>query len=214
MASWIVHLRIAEALLERIDGLDPEYFAIGNIAPDSGIPDEKWENFDPPPEILHFRGEKDAQMKLADLEFFRQFIQPTLQDEPEKTQISFYWGYFFHLIVDNLWEELIDQPTRQRFAAEFEADPKFIWEVKRDWYGLDFEHVRSNPNSIFWEVFLDCEYMDDFLPFLPREAIRERTTYIKEFYQRTDQKLQEWYGIRPDKYRHGSFRTIKREKTG
>jgi len=45
MASWIVHLRIAELLLGMIDGLDAPYFAIGNIAPDSGIPDENWENF-------------------------------------------------------------------------------------------------------------------------------------------------------------------------
>ncbi len=200
MASWIVHLRIAEALLKKNNGFDAHYFAIGNIAPDSGIPDENWENFEPPPELLHFRGKENAQRKLADLKFYRQYIQPLQQEETELKQISFYWGYFFHLVTDNLWDEIIDQPTRRKFAAEFEADPKFIWEVKRDWYGLDFEHVQNNPNSIFWQVFLDCNYTQDFLPFLPREAIQERTTYIKEFYQRTDEQLKERYGIRPDKY--------------
>jgi len=33
-------------LVNRITGLDPAYFAVGNIAPDSGIPDENWEHFD------------------------------------------------------------------------------------------------------------------------------------------------------------------------
>jgi hypothetical protein len=45
MATWIAHLRLAENLLETIDGLEAASFALGNIAPDSGIPDEKWENF-------------------------------------------------------------------------------------------------------------------------------------------------------------------------
>jgi hypothetical protein len=43
MASWIVHLRIAENLLAKFPELDERQFAIGNIAPDSGWPDEKWE---------------------------------------------------------------------------------------------------------------------------------------------------------------------------
>jgi energy-converting hydrogenase Eha subunit F len=40
MATWIAHLRLAENLLEKIEGLDAAWFAIGSIAPDSGIPDE------------------------------------------------------------------------------------------------------------------------------------------------------------------------------
>ena len=55
MASWITHLRVAENLLSQIEGLESSLFAIGNIAPDSGIPDEKWEKFNPPPEVTHFR---------------------------------------------------------------------------------------------------------------------------------------------------------------
>lgn len=54
MATWIGHLRIAEHLLNEIEGLDESYFALGSLAPDSGVPDENWENFDPPSEITHF----------------------------------------------------------------------------------------------------------------------------------------------------------------
>ena len=72
MASWIVHLRIADRLLEHITGLDPAQFAIGNVAPDSGRPDEKWENFDPPGEVTHYQTPESAgKIKvIEDLRFY------------------------------------------------------------------------------------------------------------------------------------------------
>jgi hypothetical protein len=51
MATWIAHLRIAENLLGLFPGLDQAGFAVGSIAPDSGLPDEKWEKFTPPLEV-------------------------------------------------------------------------------------------------------------------------------------------------------------------
>ena len=55
MASWMVHLRIADRLLDRISGLSPVEFIMGNIAPDSGIPNEDWTAFKPSTKISHFR---------------------------------------------------------------------------------------------------------------------------------------------------------------
>ena len=40
MASWIIHLRIAENLLGWIPNLNAEKFALGSVAPDPGIFDE------------------------------------------------------------------------------------------------------------------------------------------------------------------------------
>ena len=37
MASWMVHLRIADRLLDSLPGLSAVDFVVGNIAPDSGI---------------------------------------------------------------------------------------------------------------------------------------------------------------------------------
>jgi len=202
MASWIVHLRLAERLLDYIKGLDGEYFAIGNIAPDSGIPDRDWEHFDPPAEILHFQSAEDNAWQIADLEFYRRYLMPIQRELLDAQRFSFMLGYFFHLVTDNLWSEQVGKPTMERFAEQFKADPKFIWEVKRDWYGLDFEHVRQNPDSIFWTVFLNCQFNQDFLDFLPKQALQIRIDYIKQFYQRTDDKLEAWYGRRPDIYLH------------
>jgi hypothetical protein len=203
MATWIVHLRLAERLIDRIEGLDPSYFAIGNIAPDSGIPDKNWEKFDPPAEVLHFQAVEGESWCIADLDFYRCYLLPLKGVPSDQLQFSFLLGYFFHLVTDNLWETLIGKPTRERFAPQFESDPKFVWQVKRDWYGLDFEHVLAHRNSLFWRVFLNCQYEHDYLDFLPPEAVQIRIDYIKEFYQRTDGKVQEWYGRRPGKYLTG-----------
>jgi hypothetical protein len=204
MASWIVHLRIAEVLLQMIDKLDAHYFAIGNIAPDSGIPDENWEKFDPPAHVLHFQSADAAKREIADLVFYRRYLASyftpgatTIEDE---RRFSFLLGYFFHLVTDNRWATEIGRPTQARFAAEFEADPKFIWQVKRDWYGLDFAYVRSHPGGIFWQTFLHCVYAADYLDFLPQNAVQQRIDYIQTFYQRTDEDVERWYIERPGLY--------------
>lgn len=191
MASWIVHLRIADKLLDHILGLDPAQFAIGNVAPDSGRPDENWENFDPPVEATHFQPSDSAgKIKvIEDLRFFREQMkdQVSLAEEPKR--FSFLLGYFFHLVTDNLWSERIARPTHERYRQEFERDAGFIWEVKKDWYGLDFTYVRTHPNSLFWTTFLNARYEQEFLEYFPPGAISEKLAYIREFYQRTDPEV-------------------------
>ncbi len=191
MATWIAHLRLAENLLDQIPGLDPGQFAIGSIAPDSGIPDEAWEKFTPPPEITHFKRSTSVHKDIADLDFYRGYLAGLSPDDAGR--FSFRLGYFFHLVTDNLWTIKVGLPTSERWAAEFAADPKFIWTVKRDWYGLDFVYLRDHPESLFWRVFLDARPDTAGLDFLPAEALSRQLAYIKEFYQRTDERVQEAY---------------------
>jgi len=191
MASWIVHLRITENLLARIPGLDEQLFSIGNIAPDSGIPDEKWENFTPPPEVTHFKTPDDAHFRTGDLLFYRDHLSPLRGSTSDAQRFSFLLGYFFHLVTDNCWMEDIGHPTKQRFAEQFAADKDFIWEVKKDWYGLDHRFVREHPESLFWRVFLHCEYNRADLPFLPVEAVQQRIAYIQDYYQSDTERVRE-----------------------
>lgn len=200
MASWIVHLRIAENLLKQIKNLDETAFAVGNIAPDSGVPDENWEKFTPPPAISHFQKGSSIPRDLADLEFFRRYLRPLASSQHDTKQFSFLLGYFFHLVTDNLWVHHIAVPTRQRFKDQFAADKNFIWEVKRDWYGLDFEYVRRQPDTLFWRVFLPANFTGDYLDFMPLQAVQQRIDYIKGFYQRTDDEVENWYIQHPGKY--------------
>jgi hypothetical protein len=192
MASWIVHLRIAEALLACFPEHDPVRFALGSVAPDSGIPDEKWETFTPPPAVTHFGDSSGAHRKLADLEFYRRYLLP-LRDGATDTLRSFRLGYFAHLITDNLWSREIGLPTMQRFCKEFAANKDFIWEVKNDWYGLDFIYVRDHPGSLFWRVFLGARPELGGLDFLLPEGVRRNVEHIQQYYQRKDAEIQELY---------------------
>ena len=201
MATWITHLRIAENLLGLHPDLDPENFALGNIAPDSGIPDEKWEKFDPPAKVTHFGGYTGTPGECADLEFYRRYLMPQ-RENPDPDLFPFRLGYFFHLITDNLWGEKIGRPTLERWSEQFAADKDFIWEVKKDWYGLDYIYVRDHPNCLFWRVFLKAKPFTGDLEFLPFEAVRQRVEYIQKDYQRTDERVQKAYN-RPYVYLNG-----------
>jgi hypothetical protein len=197
MATWIAHLRIAENLLERIPNLDPGQFAIGNVAPDSGIPDEKWEKFNPPPEVTHFKRSKSVHKDIADLEFYRGYLADI---SPNDTGCySFRLGYFFHLITDNLWTLDVGRPTSERWVEQFAADKKFIWEVKKDWYGLDHIYVREHPECLYWRVFLNAQPASAELDFLPPEALPHQLKHIKSYYQLNDDEIQDMM-TRPKKY--------------
>ena len=189
MATWIAHLRIAENLLECIPNLDPGQFAIGNVAPDSGIPDKNWEKFNPPPEVTHFKRSKSVHKDIADLDFYRGYLADVPPDDTGR--YSFRLGYFFHLITDNLWTIQVGRPTHERYAAQFAADPKFIWEVKRDWYGLDHLYVRAHRDCLYWRVFLEAEPQDAGLDFLPPAALARQLKHIKAYYQMDDDEIRE-----------------------
>ena len=188
MATWIAHLRLAENLLARIPDLDEGQFAIGNIAPDSGVPDEKWEHFDPPKEVTHFLRPGDSESDIHDLEFYRVYLAAI--DPQDTGRFSMRLGYFFHLLADQLWSNTIGRRTEERYSAEFNTNPEFIWKIKGDWYGLDLIHVRDHPHSLFWRVFLGAQPDALDLNFLPRPAVEHQLNYIKTFYQRRDEEIQ------------------------
>jgi hypothetical protein len=185
MATWIAHLRLAENLLGTLEGLDAHSFALGNIAPDSGVPDEKWENFTPPKEVSHFIvPTKDDAWQIVDLEFYRRYLASAPWPADGAERFTFLLGYFLHLVTDNLWNWWIVRPVVERFRDEFEADEGFIWTVKHDWYGLDIAYLQGHPDSLFYRVFLDCEYVVDYdLDFMPAEGLRRQLDHIKTFYR-------------------------------
>lgn len=198
MATWIAHLRIAETLLADIPALDAARFAIGSIAPDSGIPDEKWEHFNPPPEVTHFKRNHSVHKDIADLDFYRKYLAG-LDPGADPQAFSFRLGYFFHLVTDNLWTIDVGRPTQERFASQFAADKDFIWEVKKDWYGLDHIFVRTHLDCLYWRVFLDAEPDSDHLDFLPPEALPRQLRHIKSYYQMDDDEIQDMMQ-RPKQY--------------
>lgn len=181
MATWIGHLRIAEKLFEMIPGFDETAFTFGSLAPDSGKPNADWSEFDPPKEVTHFLHRGDGEDKIHDLTFYRQYVA---QAGPDNLSFySFVWGYFFHLLCDNLWMRLIWETTQTEWASRTAGDHQFVWVIKKDWYGLDHHYLRDPPDCSFWRVFAVMPNPPTYLPFLSEEALHHSLNHIREGYR-------------------------------
>ena len=118
LATWIVHLPVAQRLIDSRDDLDPACVAVGSVAPDSGIPDEEWKTFDPPAHVTHFQAPESSRWPCADLAFYHEHIVPALDPSADRQRASFLLGYFSHLVVDNLCQAEITAPTESQYADQ------------------------------------------------------------------------------------------------
>lgn len=204
MGTWISHLRITEKLLQHLDGLDEEAFLFGNLAPDSGKPNEDWTQFDPPKEVTHYLKRGEGEGQIRDLQFYRDYLL-NLRSEDKQRRYSFLLGYFFHLIGDSLWAKWIGTATKREFKSLIEGEGIKAWEViKEDWYGLDQIFVRDHPQHIFWRVFMPAANPPSYLPFLSKEALHHQLDYIRRFYSEPDPG---WVLDRPFPYLNESIMT-------
>lgn len=176
MASWIVHLRIADMLLDRFDADDVKFIA-GNIAPDCGkrMPEG---GFFPDKRITHFtaggKGECD----------YSGFYEKYVRHETDFGRRSFYFGYFTHLMTDVLWVRLINEPSKARFAALHQSDRnEYYRRVKADWYGQDHLFLQKNPELRSWRIFRSIkEFPNEYLDFYGDDNMSVQFADIVKFY--------------------------------
>jgi hypothetical protein len=200
VGTWIAHLRIAEELLKQLPELDEAAFAFGNLAPDSGQPNEDWSQFDPPKEVTHFLRPGEDEGRIKDLDFYRRHLAGGATGDPAAS--SFLLGYFFHLVCDNLWSKRVVSASRLAYADLLEEKGGAAWnEFKRDWYGLDQRYVRDHPDCLFWRIIMTRPSPRPYLPYLPEQALHHQLDYIRDFYAKPDPR---WQLDRPYPYLNGA----------
>lgn len=192
MASWMVHLRIADKLLNMIPGLSGTEFIVGNIAPDSGVPNEDWSEFTPNTTVSHFKTDGSK----ADPDFFAgKYWTPEKQARYSSREYSFFLGYLSHLITDVLWARDVYKPAKVKFSELRTAlGDNFIWKMKEDWYDLDFKYLRDHPGFRAFRFYLGAkgfvnEFMDEFSP----DAFDNRRQYITGWYLEGKENLDREY---------------------
>ena len=187
MGTWISHLRIAEELLRGITNLDEVGFTFGSLAPDSGLPNEDWSEFNPPKSVTHYLPEGSGEHGTRDLLFFRKFVggYPPVS----RFDFGFKLDYFIHLVCDHLAAERFGQSSREYYDKLFqEKSASEAWDlIKADWYGLDHLYLREHPQSLFWKVFLPARIPLNPIPFIPQSAFVHQMKYIKEYYSLPDE---------------------------
>ncbi len=193
MASWMVHLRIASSLLKQINNLSEQAFIVGNIAPDSGVPNEDWSQFTPSTTVSHFR---TPQYRKADPHHFSEkYFNPQQRLKYTNDEFSFFLGYLVHLMTDVSWSEKIVSPAKIRFADEWAADSNAcIWRMKEDWYDLDFMYLRDHPNFPAFHLYLEAEgFENQFMEEFSTDAFDNRRQYITGFYLAGKENLDRHY---------------------
>ena len=187
MASWMIHLRIADALLDRIEDLDPIAFVMGSIAPDSGVPNSDWSQFSPPKSVSHYYvALPDGKTKRIDIEAFcADYFSPLRIRSYSKKEYSFFLGYYIHLLTDIAWAEKIYIPTKSQHSQEYaENRASFTEKMKEDWYDLDFRFLHEYPDFRAFRIFGQAEgFVNEYMKEFSADAFDDRRKYICGFYR-------------------------------
>ena len=189
MASWMIHLRIADKLLDKIPGLSPIEFIMGNMAPDSGVPNEDWSSFSPSTAVSHYRVDNGQGKKIIEVNrYLDAYFTPELRSTYTEQQYAFYLGYYTHLLTDTIWSELVARPVRKQF-------PQVSWEeIKEDWYDLDFLYIKKHPGFRAFRAYLgSVGFVNRYMDFFAPDAFDNRREYITSFYLQPKENLDREY---------------------
>ncbi len=186
MASWMVHFRIADALLDMTEGLSQVEFIFGNIAPDSGVPNADWSAFTPSSDISHFKTTDADGLKEIHLEdYVKAYLREEQYKEYTAKERSFYLGYLIHLLTDMEWVGMVVRPSKEKFRELYDRDRnEWIWTLKKDWYDLDFLYLQEHPDfRAFCLYERAVGFRNEFLDFFAPDAFENRREYICGFYR-------------------------------
>ncbi len=186
MASWMVHLRVADKLLEKIEGLEDSSFILGNIAPDSGVPNEDWSVFSPPGNVTHYRT-KPEDKTFIDIDKYTEdyFTKEKIKGYSPK-EYSFFLGYYTHLLTDIEWTRMVHSEgvNEENAKKENMSLSDFIWKNKEDWYDLDFLYLEQHPDFRAFDIYESTEDITNvFMKEFAEDAFENRREYICGYYR-------------------------------
>ena len=179
------HLRIADQLLDRIKDLDETAFVMGNIAPDSGVPNENWTEFHPPKVVSHFKTKADDETFFDVEEFCDKYFNEELIGSYSKKEYSFFLGYYVHLLTDIDWTNDVYCGLLKAYPKEAAQDKnKLVWTAKGDWYDIDFLYLAEHPDFRAFHIYESAvDYDNEFMDIFSKDAFENRRQYICGFYR-------------------------------
>lgn len=194
MASWMIHLRVAQGIYEKLNLSEKEAFIMGNIAPDSGVPTADGTGFIPDAEVSHFRTVDENGIKdVHDDWFVAQYFTKEKRVSYSEKEYAFYFGYLAHLLTDKLWASEIVYGAKEKLSDLFEQDNATFWKnVKRDWYDLDFLYLKKHPEFEAFRIYEGIqEFKNTYLDFFSEDAFEQRKQFIVEFYRKGVETVEE-----------------------
>lgn len=182
----MVHLRIADALLGKFTGLDETAFVMGNIAPDSGVPNEDWSVFSPPKSVTHYKKKMEDGTTVIDIDAFcEEYFTSELIRSYSDREYSFFLGYYIHLLTDVEWGERVYRPAMRRYTETVTEDKNtYIEKMKEDWYDLDFRFLSEHPDFRAFRIYQQAAgFINEYMKQFSEDAFDNRREYICGFYR-------------------------------
>ena len=184
MASWMVHLRIADELLPHLNGIDEPAFVMGNMAPDSGVPNEDWSEFHPPRSVTHFKTSTPAGGGIDTALFCAGYFHEEAIRRYGREEYSFFLGYYVHLLTDVRWSEEVYGSLKTDYPKEYAQNKReLVRAAKEDWYDLDFLYLEQHPDFRAFSVYENAkDFANTFMDLFGKDAFENRRRYICGFY--------------------------------
>lgn len=186
MASWMIHLRVAQGIYKQLGLKHVDTFVLGNIAPDSGIPKTDGSGYLPDAGVSHFRVvDQNGIKEVHEERFIERFFTNALRESYDDEAYAFYFGYLTHLLTDKFWADEIVYGARNKFPDLFDRDRTAFWsQIKRDWYDMDFMYLRQNPDFEAFQIYENMEELRNrYVGFFAPDAFEKRRQFITAFYR-------------------------------
>jgi hypothetical protein len=180
MATWVLHLRVAEIVKKSLGlNVDETAYYVGSIAPDSG---RMVDNFTylPSKDVSHWKREGVTyEQRFEDNgDFFRKYGE----NENNLFRKSFYLGYYVHILTDTIYVRDIIAPFIREHGKPFWREN--IEKIRSGWYEIDHRFVDRNKNFRPLELIYGVkEFKNDFLDYFTEDDITERILFAAELYK-------------------------------
>lgn len=205
MPSWTNHFRIADRLLDKTENLNLEYFLIGNIAPDCGLPTGKHGEYNPPSSQTHFTVQDISNKDDCDYNFI---YENYIKNEKDMDKKSFFTGYFVHLFTDCSFAQSIFPNIENRYG-KFMEHPSLWKEVKKEINNIDRNHMKNYGSKSFEMFKTYSGFFENYPEWYKNDEISKQMKNITHFCSNTKTMQMEYNYITPKQIDHFIDYTIE-----
>ncbi len=179
MATWVLHLRVAEKIAETLGiDIDETAYYVGAIAPDSG---KMVDNFTylPPKDVSHWKREGVSyEQRFEDnADFYRRYGE----NESDVFKKSLYLGYYVHILTDTIYVRDIIHPFIKAHGRDFWRAN--IDTIRAGWYEIDHRFIARNKD--FRPLQIICgvkDFENVYFDYFDHDDITERVLCAAELF--------------------------------
>lgn len=187
MATWVIHLRIADAVRQMLPwiGLLPELpFAVGNLAPDGGM-EIAPHVYEPDSATTHWTPTGRKRDIDADA-FYRAYL---LGKDWTPEQAAFYLGYYVHLLTDVQWIREVLQPLKQKIGISHFTGTPYDAMLRQNLTYLEQTYCRETKSFSIWERIQKTKtFSNRYLPYYKEHALTEKLEELQQRYAKLVEK--------------------------